>query len=230
MPWYALRDLTRPNSKSPAYKVLAEAGLEVFTPLKEELRIVHGRRVRESVPLIHDLVFVRSQREEIDPFIEKIATLQFRFVAGAGYQEPMTVPELQMERFINAVRTMEQPHYYLPGEITPAMCKGPVRIVGGALDGYDGTLLQVRGSRKKLLLLSLPGFFSVGIEVDPEYICRLETAAGKPTQATTATTSAGKPAQATTATTATGKPAAATAAQASAAATTATAAAASTTE
>lgn len=177
MPWYALRDLTRPNSKSPAYKVLAEAGLEVFTPLKEELRIVHGRRVRESVPLIHDLVFVRAQREEIDPFIEKIATLQFRFVAGAGYQEPMTVPEPQMERFINAVRTMEQPHYYLPGEITPAMCKGPVRIVGGALDGYDGTLLQVRGSRKKRLLLSLPGFFSVGIEVDPEYICRLESAA-----------------------------------------------------
>ena len=225
MPWYALRDLTRPNSKSPAYKVLAEAGLEVFTPLKEELRIVHGRRVRESVPLIHDLVFVRAQREEIDPFIEKIATLQFRFVAGAGYQEPMTVPELQMERFINAVRTMEQPHYYLPGEITPAMCKGPVRIVGGALDGYDGTLLQVRGSRKKRLLLSLPGFFSVGIEVDPEYICRLETSAGKPTPSTTASPAAAKPAPATTATAAAGKPTAAAAAPA-----TTPAAAASTTE
>ncbi len=179
MPWYALRDLTRPNSKNPAYKILAEAGLEVFTPLKEELRTVHGRRVRESVPLIHDLVFVHCEKEEIEPHVKKNATLQFRFVAGAGYQEPMTVPELQMERFINAVRTLEQPHYYLPGEITPAMCKGPVRIVGGTLDGYDGTLLQVRGSRKKRLLLSLPGFFSVGIEVEPEYICRLEPAAGK---------------------------------------------------
>ena len=45
-----------------------------------------------------------------------------------------------------------------------------VRIIGGTLDGYEGKLLTVRGSKIKRLLVELPGFFSVGVKVEPEYI------------------------------------------------------------
>ena len=45
-----------------------------------------------------------------------------------------------------------------------------VRIIGGPLDGYEGNLLSVRGSRTKRLIVELPEFFSAGVEVDPEYI------------------------------------------------------------
>ena len=45
-----------------------------------------------------------------------------------------------------------------------------VRIVGGPLDGYEGRLLSVRGSRVKRLLVDIPNLLVAGVEVQPEYI------------------------------------------------------------
>ena len=45
-----------------------------------------------------------------------------------------------------------------------------IRIIGGKLDGYEGMLLTVRGSKTKRLLVELPGMLAVGVEVSPEYI------------------------------------------------------------
>jgi hypothetical protein len=58
----------------------------------------------------------------------------------------------------------------LPEEITPQMYGRPIHIVGGPLDGYEGNLLTMRGSKVKRLLVELKGFLSVGVEVTPEYI------------------------------------------------------------
>ena len=85
-------------------------------------------------------------------------------------KNPMTVADADMERFIHAVSVSKNPKYYLPGELTPSMCGRHIRIVGGPLDGYEGKLLTVRGSKTKRLLVELPEFFSVGVEVNPEYI------------------------------------------------------------
>lgn len=106
----------------------------------------------------------------IDPFVEKYPTIQYRFQKGGGYKNPMTVADADMERFIHAVSVSKNPKYYLPGELTPSMCGRHIRIVGGPLDGYEGKLLTVRGSKTKRLLVELPEFFSVGVEVNPEYI------------------------------------------------------------
>ena len=50
------------------------------------------------------------------------------------------------------------------------MCGRRIRIIGGLLDGYEGNLLKVRGSRIKYLLVELGGLLSVGVEVKSEYI------------------------------------------------------------
>ena len=168
--WFVMRDLKRANAKQPAYKQLADEHFEVFTPMKERLSVRDGKRVREEVPFIQDLLFVHDTREAIDPLIKKNPTIQYRFPKGGGYRNPMTVANADMERFIHAVSVSENPKYYLPGELTPAMCGRNIRIVGGPLDGYDGKLLTVRGSKTKRLLVELPMFFSVGVEVSPEYI------------------------------------------------------------
>ena len=82
----------------------------------------------------------------------------------------MTVPEAEMARFIQAVSATESPKYFLPEEITPDMKSRPIRIVGGILDGYEGTLLTTRGSKVRRLLVELPGLLGVGVEVEPDYI------------------------------------------------------------
>jgi len=168
--WYVMRDLKRTNAIVPAYKYLSEKQIEVFTPMKERLITRQGKKVREKAPFLQDLLFVYETRENLDPILIKTRTLQYRFVKGGAYKEPMVIPENAMKRFIHAVNATENPQYYLPGEITPEMCGQRVRIIGGVLNNYEGKLLVTRGSKVRRLLVELPNFFSVGVEVNPEYI------------------------------------------------------------
>ncbi|MBO5026116.1 MAG: UpxY family transcription antiterminator [Bacteroidaceae bacterium] len=167
--WFVMRDLKRTNAKQPAYRLLAEQQVEVFTPMKWTLVTSRGKKVRKEVPFLQDLVFVHDTREKIDPIVAKCPTLQYRFLRKT-YRKPMTVPTSEMERFIHAVSSSESPRYYLPEEITPDMYSRKIRIVGGPLDGYEGCLLTMRGSKVKRLLVELPNLLTAGVEVSPEYI------------------------------------------------------------
>ena len=120
--WFVLRDLTRPNAKRPAYRLLKEKGIEVFTPMR------------------------------------------------GGYRKPMTGGHAEMNRFIRAVHSDDSPRYFLVEELTPAMYGRMIRIEGGPLDGYEGRLLSIRGSRVKRLIVEIPGLLVAAVEVDPEYI------------------------------------------------------------
>ncbi len=82
----------------------------------------------------------------------------------------MTVMESDMERFIHAVNSSKSVKYYLPEELATEMYNKKIRIIGGNLDGYEGKLLTVRGSKTKRLLVELPGALSVGVEVSSEFI------------------------------------------------------------
>lgn len=167
--WFVMRDLKRTNARRPAYKMLAEYNVEVFTPMKWRLSVRRGKRIREEIPFLQDLLFVRATHDILDPIVASVPTLQYRFLRNT-YREPMTVPEGDMQRFICAVNASDSPSYYLPEEITPAMYGRRIRIVGGPLDGYEGSLLTTRGSRVKRLLIELPRLLAVAVEVSPEYI------------------------------------------------------------
>lgn len=167
--WFVMRDLKRANAKQLAYQLFEEKNMEVFTPKKWRLSVVKGKRVRKEIPCIPDLLFVHDTRENIDPIVEDIPTIQYRWLRKK-YREPMVVSDEEMNRFIHAVSVSKNPKYYLPEEITPEMLNRPIRIVGGPLDGYEGTLLTTRGSKVKRLMVSLPGLLTVGVEVNPEYI------------------------------------------------------------
>lgn len=172
--WYALRDLKRANAKQRAWEVLSQKGFEVFTPMQwKVISKKGGKKIRIHVPVVYDLLFVRSNRETIDSEIRKIETLQHRFVKGCG-GNPMIVPDSDMQRFIYAVTHSESVKYYSPSEITSAMKGKHVHIIGGALNGYEGLLLSVRGSKVKRLVVDLPNLITAGIEVNPEYIKVIE--------------------------------------------------------
>lgn len=167
--WFVMRDLKRGNAKQPAYKLLDELKIRFFTPMVWKLRIRQGKRIRQQVPFIPDLLFVYDSRKVLDPIVERIATLQYRFVKGGNHQ-PMTVRNADMERFIRAVDAMNNPCFYTPEELKPDMLGKNVRIVGGLLDGYEGRLQKMQGSRIKCLFVELPNFLTAAVEVQPEFI------------------------------------------------------------
>lgn len=169
--WYVLRDLKRPNSKTPAYKMLPELGFEIFTPmhwvLKDDRK---GGKIREYIPYIPNLLFAKSLRSELDEIVEKTETLQYQYVKGAAKNTPMTVPSEEMARFISAVNASQNCTYYSPEELGPELIGRDVVIKGGPLDGQVGQLMKVRGSRKRRLLVNLRGIIVAAVEVSPEYI------------------------------------------------------------
>ena len=167
--WFVMRDLKRRNAKLPAYKLLESLGLQVFTPMVWRLVVRHGKRSREEVPFMQDLLFVHDTRQTVDPIIEKYGTVQYRYVRG-GYKIPMMVRESDMQRFIHAVESSENPRYYTPEEITSDMIGRKVRIVGGPLDGYEGCLQKMQGARIKRLFVELPNLLAAAVEVQSEYI------------------------------------------------------------
>ena len=165
--WFVMRNLTRSNAKWPAYQMLDSLEIENFTPMVKKIFVRHGRRECREVPFIHDLIFVHDSRLVIDSIVEKVHTFQYRFLKG---RVPMTVGDKEMEDFKKAVEASESPQYYRPQDITPEMRKRRIRIIGGTLDGYEGCLLTVRGSKVKRLLVEIPTLLAASVEVNPDYI------------------------------------------------------------
>lgn len=105
--WFVMRDLKRPNAKLPAYRLLSDRHFEVFTPMKWTLAVVRGKKTRKEIPVIQDLLFVHAEKEKLDSIVAVHSTLQYRYLKGGGYREPMTVREREMERFRRAVEVAE---------------------------------------------------------------------------------------------------------------------------
>ena len=97
-------------------------------------------------------------------------SLSCRTYVRGGYRIPMTVRDADMQRFIHAVESSESPRYYTPDEISSDMIGRKVRIIGGFLDGYEGYLQKLQGSRIRRLFIGLPNLLTASVEVQPEYI------------------------------------------------------------
>lgn len=168
--WFVMRDLKRRNSNSLAIHDLVKAGLEVFTPMTQMVMKIGGKLQRRDVPVIQDLLFIHDSKEILDPIVRLTPTLQYRYQRGKSKDEPTTVRNDDMERFIFAVSNTATPIYYKPGELNESMYGKSVHIHGGRLDGYEGRLLSVKGMRKRRLIVELPGLLSAAVEVEPDFI------------------------------------------------------------
>ncbi len=165
-----MRDLKRRTSNTLAIHDLAKAGMEVFTPMTQMVMKIGGRLQRRDVPVIQDLLFVHEAKATLDPVVELTPTLQYRYQRGRTIDEPTTVRDADMDRFIFAVTNADTPIYYKPGELTESMFGKSVQIHGGRLDGYQGRLLSVKGMRKRRLIVELPGLLAAAVEVEPDFI------------------------------------------------------------
>lgn len=169
--WFVLRDFKKSNANSPAYKRLPALGIECFTPMHW---VINQRTKRkEYVPVIRNLLFANSSRQELEPIIEETPKLQFIYIRGGAQGTPMTVSDDEMTRFINAVNNDPSPLFYSPDELTADMLGKEIEVKGGPMDGYRGRLLKMQGSKRKRLIIEIKGFLAAAIEVSPEYIALL---------------------------------------------------------
>ena len=112
-----------------------EYGLEYFIPKHYAVRIYHGVKSTRLVPVIPSLVFVHASHSQITEFKKRYNFLQFAMWKKSMGMEYITVPDDQMDSFIQIASLHEKDTvYYKPDEID--IRKGTrVCIHGGKLDG-----------------------------------------------------------------------------------------------
>lgn len=168
--WFAMSATFRRELK--AKSILEDAGIECFIPMKYmPVTKRNGRRVRELVPAVHNLIFARARQEDIQEVKNDIPYIQWLTRPHEGRNIPIIVPDKDMEHFIKVTQDGNENLIYLrPDEID--LKKGtPIRILGGPFNGIEGTFIKIHGHRNRRVVVMLKGLIGVAMaEVTPDLL------------------------------------------------------------
>lgn len=160
--WFAMSATFGRELKAKAF--LESKQVKCFVPMRYE--IVKDKtqgKIRKLVPAINNLIFVYTTKERIQALKSVAGYLQYLTIPENGKNIPIIVPEHQMQQFIAVCDTYDDNLVYLsPNEIK--LEKGtPVKIIGSAFDGVEGTFVKVDGVRKKKVVVLVQGVTAVMI-------------------------------------------------------------------
>ena len=160
--WFAMSATFGRELKAKDY--LDSHDVECFIPMKYTMVGDKKKvKVRKLVPAIHNLLFVHATKQRIQALKSGLSYLQYLTMPVDGRNVPITVPENQMQQFITVCNTYDDKLVYLsPDEIN--LDEGtPVKIIGSAFDGVEGTFVRVKKGRKKQVVVSVQGVAAVMI-------------------------------------------------------------------
>ena len=168
--WFAMSAPYRRELK--AKERLTAMGIEAYVPMTKAIVERRGTKKRDTVPAIHNLIFVHTTKEIIKSAKQRIGYLQYRTRPFNGKNQPIIVPDKEMEQFIAICNArIEEITYIQPGEID--LEKGTkVRIHGGTFDGTEGIYIKLKGKRNRRVVVLIEGLAAVAInaEISPDYI------------------------------------------------------------
>ena len=172
--WFAMSATFGRELKTKEF--LDEKQVECFVPMRYEIqKDKKHKTVRQYVSAISNLIFVYTTRKNIQELKSKIPYLHYLTTQVQGRNIPITVPEYQMTQFITVCNTYNDKLVYLtPEEVN--LDKGTrIRIVGGSLDGIEGTFVRVATGRKKRVIVMIEGIVGVMLsEVSDGFIQPLQ--------------------------------------------------------
>ena len=169
--WHVMRAY---KAEKKAEETLSAAGIEYYVPKIYALRIYHGVKRRHLVPAIPSLVFVRASHNQLIAFKRRHNFLQFVTGRGGDENEPIVVPDNQMDDFIKVSCQNQADTVYLRPEEVDLSKGTKVRIHGGPFDGVEGYFLRVTGKRDKRLVVWVERVIATAVEVSPDLIEVLE--------------------------------------------------------
>lgn len=167
--WYVMR-VTYGRELAAKEKLETMAGRveEVFLPMRYEYVVRGGKKTRKLCPSVHNLVFARTTRQEMDD-IKKMEIPYLRyFMCHDGAQSfPMTVRDEDMQNFMRVARRVEEDIRYVSAEDFDIQAGERVLITGGAFANAEGVLVKVKGCRSKRVVVSLDNFLHLATATVP---------------------------------------------------------------
>lgn len=172
--WYVMRTVASNVHKSIRTR-LEEEGIRYFQPAHWIVREKDGKKYRLLVPIVSNIFFVHDVASRIEPLTQDGSRFQFYYNRCSGKQsDRLVVPDKQMEDFIRVYEsTAEAPHIFSPDDeqFRQQLVKGGrVRIIGGPLDGVEGTFVRLSGFRSRRIVVVLEGLMGISAEVEPDLV------------------------------------------------------------
>lgn len=167
MQWFAMRVTYRRELEVKS--LLDQRGIGNFIPMHYVIRVVKRRKMRELLPVVHNLIFVHISLTDIQELKKDIPCLQYMTDSRSG--DKIIVPDGQMRDFIAVAGTYnEHLLFFKPEEINPS--KGTrVRIIGGGFAGYEGIFIKVKGARDRRVVICIQGIIAMAMAtISPDLI------------------------------------------------------------
>lgn len=138
----------------------SRASLTFYYPTRAEIRKEGRRRIVTDVPYLPATVFFRTRRDRVRSLMAEIGDLAWCFrSAGDAGSDYAIIPDRQMAEFQRYVGN------FTPDIRLELVCGDAglgrgrrVRVTGGIMEGYEGTILDVEGQPgQRVFTLALTG-------------------------------------------------------------------------
>ena len=150
--WFAMRVTYR---RELDVKNLDQQGVSSFIPMHYVIRMAKKRKVRELVPVVHNLIFIHITQTDMKELKKDIPYLQYMTDSRSG--EKIIVPDGQMRDFIAVAGTYDE-HllFFKPEEINPA---------------NEGIFIKVKGARDRRVVICIQGIIAMAMAtISPDLI------------------------------------------------------------
>ena len=155
--WYAL--YTKSRAEKKVYDELRQKGLNVYLPLKRELKPWSDRKKWVETPIINSYVFVNIPICDYLRVFESPGVLSYVTVN----KKAIAIPNHEIEAMQRAVESKlslnVEPTNIQKGQI--------ITITSGPMKGISGEVVEVQGTKKLYLRISNIGY-SLVITLDEE--------------------------------------------------------------
>lgn len=171
--WFVMRSTYSREMKAKC--ILEKEGVECYVPTRKTRRFEGEDAIDEYIPLVHNLVFARTNRDFMDTFKRKMeATCPLRYAMDKSTGKPMVVRDKEMEDFRRVTQEASDSIRYLddPEEL---LRKGQdVEVIHGPFAGVQGKI--VRFHRDRRVVVSLAGLLAVAMSSMPISWLKITTA------------------------------------------------------
>jgi transcription antitermination factor NusG len=175
--WYVLYAANGKAVKIKPY--MDAAAIEYFFPVYyKERKIKDSERYeRVSLPLLSNLIFVKSSKDILNPILKEVklslnisSDLYYR---DFGDKRVIVIPENQMRNFIIVAGNDTEQVIYLSNKEVNLQKGIKVRVTGGVFAGVEGTFMRIKGNKR--VVISISNLFSVATAYIPTcYVQKVE--------------------------------------------------------
>lgn len=155
--WFALRVTYQRELIASA--ALQKIEVENYVPSRTvKVKLPSGRTVRRRKALLHNYIFIHSDRATIDQLkAERLPYLRYVMVTVDGVRQPLVVPEVQMQSFIRITAADDEQVALLAEQSVDLHCGMRVRVTGGPFIGVEGVLVKIKGESRRRVVVRIEG-------------------------------------------------------------------------